>query len=278
MRRNRAAPFVLRPFASVSNFEVDTSSTLSLTNVRASLIREEDNIIFNLITRAQFARNGCIYNKHHYQISREFKNGEPMSVMEYLLVGTEQLHGSIRRYTSPDEHPFFPNELTPSVLPDIQYPSILPKSSESTDLNNLILKSYVLDVIPEITHEGDDGNHGSAALADVQCLQALSKRIHLGKFVAEVKFRSDPDTYMDLIKDEDRDGIMTLLTHSRVEDEVVKRVREKVSTQLQYHSNSEDFALTADKVANLYRNWIIPLTKDVEVEVLLNRFNDTDHS
>lgn len=130
-----------------------------------------------------------------------------MSVMEYLLCGTEKLHGSVRRYTSPDEHPFFPEELTPIILPEIQYPKILPDSTRKTVLNHEILEYYVQKIIPgeisrlqcvswtavEITQEGDDGNHGSAALADVHCLQVLSKRIHLGKFVAEVKFRFVPE-------------------------------------------------------------------------------------
>lgn len=41
----------------------------------------------------------------------------------------------------------------------------------------------------DIAAAGDDGNYGSAATLDVLCLQALSKRIHYGKFVAEAKFR-----------------------------------------------------------------------------------------
>lgn len=40
-----------------------------------------------------------------------------------------------------------------------------------------------------IAAPGDDGNYGSAATLDVLALQALSKRIHYGKFVAEAKFR-----------------------------------------------------------------------------------------
>lgn len=71
-----------------------------------------------------------------------------MSVMEYLLCGTEKLHGSIRRYTSPDEHPFFPDELTPIVLPEIQYPKILPDSAGKTSLNKEILEYYVDQIIP----------------------------------------------------------------------------------------------------------------------------------
>lgn len=39
----------------------------------------------------------------------------------------------------------------------------------------------------------------------------------------------------------------------------------------------EDCALTPNKVGQLYRNWIIPLTKKVEVEVLINRFIENNN-
>ena len=47
--------------------------------------------------------------------------------------------------------------------------------------------------------------------------QALSKRIHYGKFVAEAKFRSQPATYAPLIKVGDAEGIMDALTDRAVE-------------------------------------------------------------
>jgi hypothetical protein len=48
-----------------------------------------------------------------------------------------------------------------------------------------------------IATPGDDGNYGSAATLDVLALQALSKRIHYGKFVAEAKFRWAPQLCTD---------------------------------------------------------------------------------
>lgn len=36
------------------------------------------------------------------------KEGRRYSLLEYVLRETEQVHGSVRRYTSPDESPFFP--------------------------------------------------------------------------------------------------------------------------------------------------------------------------
>lgn len=47
--------------------------------------------------------------------------------------------------------------------------------------------------------------------------QALSKRIHYGKFVAEAKFRSQTAKYAELIERQDAEGIMDALTDRVVE-------------------------------------------------------------
>lgn len=58
--------------------------------------------------------------------------------------------------------------------------------------------------------------------------QALSKRIHFGKYVAEAKFRAQTDKYSALIRAQDSDGLMALLTDLAVEERVVARVGLKV--------------------------------------------------
>jgi hypothetical protein len=40
------------------------------------------------------------------------RDGKQFSLMEYILRETEQLHGKVRRYTSPDEHAFYPGRPT----------------------------------------------------------------------------------------------------------------------------------------------------------------------
>lgn len=53
-------------------------------------------------------------------------DGRQFSLLEYMLWETEQTHCKVRRYTSPDEHPFFPNDLPPLILPPIQYEQARP--------------------------------------------------------------------------------------------------------------------------------------------------------
>ena len=54
--------------------------------------------------------------------------------------------------------------------------------------------------------------------------QALSKRIHYGKFVAEAKFRKQTDEYRALIARQDGAAILELLTDRAVELKVCMRV------------------------------------------------------
>lgn len=66
---------------------------------------------------------------------------------------------------------------------------MLAPGSKAINVNERIMDLYLQRLLPGITEPGDDNNYGSSAMGDVLCLQALSKRIHYGKFVAEAKFR-----------------------------------------------------------------------------------------
>lgn len=47
------------------------SSSLTLDNIRSSLIRQEDSIIFNFLERAQFALNLVVYQPGGVQVPGE---------------------------------------------------------------------------------------------------------------------------------------------------------------------------------------------------------------
>ncbi|KAG2454975.1 hypothetical protein HYH02_000801 [Chlamydomonas schloesseri] len=261
------------------------SSALSLANIRSSLIRQEDTIIFSFIERAQFCRNLPVYTPDAIPVPGFDRCGRRYSLLEYVLRQTEQLHGSVRRYTSPDEHAFFPDDLPPLVLPPITYPSVLDPCADSINTNDQILRVYVDDILPGLTAPGDDFNYGSSATLDVPCLQALSKRIHYGKFVAEAKFLAKPEEYSALIRAGDADGIMALLTDKEVERRVVERVRRKVATFGQdvtengtattgtNGDGAPRLKVSPDLVARVYEEIVMPLTKEVEVIYLLRRLD-----
>ncbi|KAI7833323.1 chorismate mutase [Kickxella alabastrina] len=270
----------------------------NLSELRNTLVRLEDTIIFALIERSQFKHNNSIYKAN----KMNFRDGYTGSFLSWFLKEVESVHAKVRRYQSPDEYPFT-NNLPEPVLPPLEYPPVLVDPQE-ININDEIFDVYVNTVIPGITAQGDDTNYGSSATRDIECLQALSRRIHYGKFVAESKFQ-DPDChdeYVRLIKEKNRDRLMELLTNSRVEELLLKRLKAKAliygqdlssagldgngningSSQplIGLRSSPSDAAeektksrVDYDLVVSLYRDYVIPLTKEVEIEYLLHRLD-----
>jgi len=105
----------------------------------------------------------------------------------------------------------------------------------------------------------------------VACLQALSKRIHYGKFVAESKYQEAPHIYDGLIAAQDAEGIDREITHGAVEEKLFERVSAKSESHssLLLQENLAD--VFTDAVTGIYRTFIVPLTKVVEVDYLLQR-------
>ncbi|XP_023899756.1 chorismate mutase 2 [Quercus suber] len=109
-------------------------------------------------------------------------------------------------------------------------------------------------------------------------VQALSRRIHYGKLVVEVKFRESPEEYEPAIRAKDRDALVKLLTFESVEEAVKKRVAKKAmvfgqEVTLHNDDNKGKYKVDPSVVSRLYGDWIIPLTKLVQVEYLLRHLD-----
>ena len=67
---------------------------------------------------------------------------------------------------------------------------------------------------------------------------------------------------------------MQIITFEQVEGKVQKRVEEKARTYGQeIDSNGSKFKIDPSLVSQLYRDWIMPLTKMVQVKYLLHRLD-----
>lgn len=258
-----------------ANFESFSSvNEFTLERVRESLIRQEDTIILSLIERAKFPINSVVYNESSDQIP-----GFSGSLLHYIVKETEALHAKVCRYKNPEEHPFFPDNLPLPVVPCHGYPSFLHPAGGSININNYVWEMYVNKLLPLFTVNGDDGNYASTAAADLKCLQALSRRIHYGKFVAEVKFKDAPEEYTPAIRTQDRDALMNLLTFKDVEEMVKKRVEKKTMifgqevTLVDDNKGKGKYKVGPSVVSRLYGEWVMPLTKLVQVEYLLHRLD-----
>lgn len=178
---------------------------------------------------------------------------------------------TVRRYTSPEEHAFFPEHIPPPILAPLQFPQLLAGNAK-VDVNREILSLYIDEIVPAICKPGDDEQHGSSVLADITLLQAISKRVHLGKFVAETKFQESEAQYRRLVMGDDVDGVMELLTNRAVEERVLERAKLKASTYGQdITGQTAAFKVEPAVIAAIYRDIVIPLTKDVEVLYLFER-------
>lgn len=190
----------------------------------------EDTITFHLIERVQFPLNRGVYTPGAVHIPNS-----NLSLLDYALREQERLQSLLRRYQSPDEYPFFPDALETPILKPLTYPRVL--HPNDVNVNQKLKDSYVNRILPAACAKFDREergealeNYGSAATCDVMCLQALSRRIHFGKFVAESKFRSETDRFVKLIKAEDRKGIYEAITNAAVEKKVLERLRLKAKT------------------------------------------------
>jgi len=187
------------------------------------------------------------------------------------------LSAKVRRYQSPDEIPFFPNDLPDPILPAISYPPVLYPHPNNLNLNSQIKKFYCNEIVPSICPQGEQKeNLGSSSLCDIECLRSLSRRIHFGRFVAETKFLSERERMTKLIEEKDVSGLESAITNVDVEKQVLKRLKEKaekygVDPLLKENHNSKK--VNANAVVSMYENWVIPLTKHVEVEYLLHRLD-----
>ncbi|CAD6591943.1 MAG: chorismate mutase aro7 [Alectoria sarmentosa] len=255
----------------------DASKALDLANIRFQLIRLEDTITFHLIERVQFPLNPTIYEPGGVKIP-----DSPLSLFDWMLREQERLQSLVRRYESPDEYPFFPDAIQTPILQPLDYPKIL--HPNDVDVNQTIKRKYIEVVLPRVCRKfgrQDRGekqeNYGSAATCDVACLQALSRRIHFGKFVAESKFQQETERFVKLIQEEDHEGIDTAITNAKVEKKVLERLGLKART---YGTDpsvgvESEGKINVDAVVAMYEETVIPLTKVVEVKYLMQRLKGT---
>eukprot|EP00441_Pelagodinium_beii_P013242 CAMPEP_0197708302 /NCGR_PEP_ID=MMETSP1338-20131121/127888_1 /TAXON_ID=43686 ORGANISM="Pelagodinium beii, Strain RCC1491" /NCGR_SAMPLE_ID=MMETSP1338 /ASSEMBLY_ACC=CAM_ASM_000754 /LENGTH=181 /DNA_ID=CAMNT_0043292233 /DNA_START=459 /DNA_END=1004 /DNA_ORIENTATION=+ len=161
-------------------------------------------------------------------------------------------------------------------------PILSPVPAEAL-VNSKLLQIYRGNIVPALCEEGDDGNYGSTAVQDVHVLQTMSTRIYYGLFVAESKFRSETEKATKLIEAGDRDGLMDFITKADVEAKNIQRVILKSRTFSQNISAGEDgqlapllskgttYKIKPEYIGTVFRDYIMPLTKEVEVEYLLKR-------
>lgn len=247
----------------------------NLLNIRTALVGMEDTIIFNLLERSDFRHSPIVYEQHP-DLEIPSHDG---SFLDWLFGEHERIQSQVRRFQSPDQFPFYPQVIQESFLPPVDYPKVLADYFREVNINSKIKDIYIKEMVPRVSQSGEDlENIGSTAMTDIAVLQSLSRRIHFGMFVAEAKFRAEREKYTQLIKSKDVEGIMREITNEKVEEMILQRLVEKAKA---YGTDPTLKETTKPKiepevVVGIYKDWVIPLTKKVEVDYLLRRLEDSD--
>jgi len=228
--------------------------SLELESVRKTLELMEDCIIFDLFRRSQYKANQNTYAKG------KLIPGFGGSLLDKLLVGREMVDAGAGRYNDLREIPFFPDKVK-----DIK---VLAQGTQKKQLiapveinKNDEIKEMYLKALNSICEPGDDKEYGSSAVLDIHCLQDLSSRIHLGKFVAECKWKANREALLPLLEGKKWKEMEDRLRDRQVEKRIYKRVKEK----------GERYNIKPDFIGDFYISRVIPLTMSVEIEYLKER-------
>jgi monofunctional chorismate mutase len=216
---------------------------VKLQDIRSGLEFMEDSIMLALVKRSRYPLNEGIYQP------------EGSSFFELYLAKREQLDNEMGRYDDRREHSFFPTD--GHVVPVLRGHK-RDLDPVKTNRNSDILKMYMQE-LRTFCQEGDDSaEYGTCAEADIDVLHEISRRVHLGEFVAEAKWQSDAKRLLPLLSAGETTRLTEALRDRGVERTVADRIREKAGT----------YGLNPDSLVRFYVDRIIPLTIEVEVEYL----------
>mmetsp|Transcript_37530 Transcript_37530/g.86639 ORF Transcript_37530/g.86639 Transcript_37530/m.86639 type:complete len:295 (-) Transcript_37530:98-982(-) len=283
---------------------IDPKSALDLAEIRRTLVRMEDSIIFGLIERSQYKMNDKVYEADCEQLGQfklhQLKSaGSNGCLGDWVIFQMECVNAALGRYEHPTEYSFF-TPLPERTLGSMHEPKedILASVPQACMVNRQLLGIYRSKMLPKLCQEGDCGNHGSTALQDMHCVQLMATRIYYGLFVAESKYQTNRELVTEMIKARDRQGLMDFITNAEVEAKNIERVvlkarifaqnitldqpafgepetkagEERGAIALAKSSGrGPTYKIDPNYMGEVFRDYLMPLTKEVEVEYLLTR-------
>ncbi len=246
------------------------NQNFDLTQIADHLESLEEKIIFNLLNRTQYQLNEKIYQGGEHDFIKYFDK----SLLEVRLFLEEEIDARFNRFAIPEERPFFDLEELPRT--ERSYAVYEDNFVRIDDYDRINLTEEVkegyLDWLKKFCDGGDDGHYGSSTEHDVKILKAISERVHYASFyVAEAKYRQEPEEYERLIAKGDKEGIYERLTRVEVEEKILGRVREKADNFQRGINLKIRHYLEPELLEDFYRDFIIPLSKRGEVKYFLGR-------
>ena len=228
----------------------------------------EETIIFRILDRAQYKLNSSIYTKGAFSLPNQTKD---VSLLDYMHKFIEQVFAQLGRFTISEEKPFFEStDWTANVGVAHEKETLCEDALKTINLTAKIKERYC-GFVNNFCEEGDDGEYGSAAEADVAALIAISKRIHYGSFyVAESKYRANPKAYVEAVKSGESD-VKKLLIRREVEEKIAVRVTQKCDKIQSAYTSKFRKKIDPKLIENFYSETIIPMTVSGETEYIFRR-------
>lgn len=246
--------------------------TLELSLIAAHLEGLEETIIHRLIDRAQFAANPTAYARGE----SGFDGAGEKSLFDMRLRYQEEMDAVFGRYKVPEERPFHRDLPPPRRVVTLPPTPLAVDDPDVVNVTPRIVAGYQR-FLPRLCATGsagptDDGHYGSSVEHDVLSIQAIARRVHFGAlYVAESKFAGAPNELDVLVRSGDRDAILERITRPEVEERILTRVAEKVDYIQATINATVRRRIDPSLVLDLYRDLIIPLTKEGELRYLFAR-------
>ena len=222
---------------------------MDLDKIRTTLQDCEYSIIYALLERSRWKYQPSLYLNQD-------------SLFYQLLRDTETIHEKAGRYNSPEEHPFTAINYTNHTPKHYLYHQILESTHKSINHNVNILTYYTNSILPMICQQGQDENMGSAITADINLLQAISRRCHLGKVVAAIKLKESIQLYQEC---QTKPQILQSLTNTQVEKNILSRIIDK--TTLVKHIAPHAKNINASSIQTIFTQ-LMTITKDIQVDYI----------
>lgn len=122
--------------------------------------------------------------------------------------------------------------------------------------------AFLAGMLPGLCAGAPDNGPAPCLAADAACLDALARRLALSVHVATRKREAVPEGLQAALNTRDPARVEAAITHAGVETEVLARVRARAGQP------PADPGLP-DRIARLYADWIIPLSRKIQVHGLL---------
>jgi len=127
---------------------------------------------------------------------------------------------------------------------------------------HIIYPVYINNVLPILCEPGADADCRKCLSTDSSCMNALVQRLNLSVHVATLKKEEIPDALRHPIELGDPVLLEAAITNQAVENDVIKRTLEMTREQL----GSDELQ---QRVARLYAEWVIPISRKIQVHDLL---------